>query len=140
MKYILLGYTMLTILFSFSATSAMADSKEHFVVIEITSGDQKQLGRVMHNIENLQKTLGDKTKIEVVALGEGLKFLIKANNPLADRMKIASTHNVNFVACENTMKGQNVVKSQLLDFSNTTDSGVAEVVRREEDHWSYLHN
>ncbi len=43
-----------------------------------------------------------------------------------------------FAACENTMKKKNVSKDQLLLAATTTDSGVAEVVRKEEAGWSYI--
>jgi intracellular sulfur oxidation DsrE/DsrF family protein len=43
-----------------------------------------------------------------------------------------------FAACENTMKKQNVTKEQLMPFVITVDSGVAEVVRKQEAGWAYI--
>jgi hypothetical protein len=36
------------------------------------------------------------------------------------------------------MKRKNLQKSDLVPFATTVDSGVAEVVRRQEAGWSYL--
>ena len=36
------------------------------------------------------------------------------------------------------MKKQNVTKDQLLPFVTTVDSGVAEVVRKQEAGWAYI--
>ena len=94
----------------------------------------------MNNVENLRAALGNKTLVEVVALGEGLKLLVKSDEPIVARMKKLSVAGVKFAACENTMKKQNVTKAQLLDFSITVDSGVAEVIRKQEEHWAYLKN
>jgi len=41
-------------------------------------------------------------------------------------------------ACENMMRRQNVVKADLLPCVTTVDSGVAEIVRKQEAGWSYL--
>ena len=43
-----------------------------------------------------------------------------------------------FAARENTMKKQNVTKDQLMPFVTTVDSGVAEVVRKQEAGWAYI--
>ncbi|MBA3883868.1 MAG: hypothetical protein H0X73_14470, partial [Chthoniobacterales bacterium] len=43
-----------------------------------------------------------------------------------------------FSACENMMKKKNVTKEQLLPFATTTDSGIAEVIRKQEAGWSYI--
>ena len=53
-------------------------------------------------------------------------------------MQKQATEGVVFAACENTMKRQNVTKQQLTGFAKTVDSGVAEVIRKQEARWSYL--
>ena len=42
------------------------------------------------------------------------------------------------VACETTMRKEKITKDQLLPFVTTVDSGVAEVVRKQEQGWSYI--
>ena len=77
-------------------------------------------------------------RVEVVAHSKGLGMLIAKDNSLADRIKKLAEQGVVFAACENTMKKKNVTKEQLLPSATTTDSGVAEVVRKQEAGWSYL--
>ncbi len=120
--------------------SAFGATTDHKVVIEVVSNDPQQWNQLMNNVENLRAALGNKTLVEVVALGEGLKLLVKSDEPIVARMKKLSVAGVKFAACENTMKKQNVTKAQLLDFSITVDSGVAEVIRKQEEHWAYLKN
>lgn len=45
----------------------------------------------MNNIENIQEALR-KVTVEVVAHGEGLSLLVKANNPPIDRMAKAAAN------------------------------------------------
>lgn len=130
----------LAALFLLSGKVTMAATQDHKVVIEVVSSDPKQWSKLVSNVENLREALGEKTSVEIVAHGEGLKLLMKANTPLTERMKKAAADGVKFAACENTMKKLKVTKSQLLDYSVTVDSGVAEIIRRQEDHWSYIRN
>ncbi len=115
-----------------------ATAKTHRIVFEVTMEGTEQWTGVLNNVENLRKSLGAGTQIEVVAHSKGLGMLIAKDNSLTDRMKKLSENGIVFAACENTMKKKNVTKDQLVPFATTTDSGVAEVVRKQEAGWSYI--
>lgn len=122
-----------------TTTNAQSEKAQtHRVVFEVTMEGTEQWTAVLNNVENLKKSLGDKTEIEVVAHSKGLGMLVAKDNSLVERMKKISETGVVFAACENTMKKKNVTKDQLVPFATTTDSGVAEVVRKEEAGWSYI--
>ena len=77
--------------------------------------------------------------MQVVAHGKGLGMLVAATNPdLRERMQKLHDGGVVFAACENTMRKKKVTKEQLLPFVTTVDSGVAEVVRKQEAGWAYV--
>lgn len=110
----------------------------HRVLFELTSDDREAWTSVLNNVENVKKALGA-TSIEVVAHGKGLALLTAASNAdVYDRLKQSADSGVVFAACENTMKRKNLQKSDLVPFATTVDSGVAEVVRRQEAGWSYV--
>jgi len=110
----------------------------HRVLFEVTMEGNEEWTAVLNNVENLRKSLGEKTEIEVVAHSKGLGLLLAKDNPLAERMKKLADEDVVFAACENTMRKKNVTNDQLVPFATTTDSGVAEVVRKQEAGWSYI--
>lgn len=111
---------------------------EHRVVFELTSDDAEAWKSVLNNIENVRKALGP-TSIELVAHGKGLALLtVSSSAGVYDRLKQSAEAGVVFAACENTMKRQNLKKEDLVPFATTVDSGVAELVRRQEEGWSYL--
>ena len=118
-------------------SKASAD-KTHRIVFEVTMEGAEQWTAVLNNVENLRTALGAATEIEVVAHSKGLGMLVAKENPLTDRMKKFADDGVVFAACENTMKKKNVTKDQLVPFAKTTDSGVAEVIRKQEAGWSYI--
>ena len=117
---------------------ATVQGQQHRVVFEIVSDDKEHWGALLNNLENLQKAFGPgKVQAEVVAHGKALALLTRDSSVKERVEKIAAT-GVVFAACENTMKRKNITTEQLLPEATTTDSGVAEVVRKQVDGWAYI--
>lgn len=111
----------------------------HRVVMEVSSDDPKVWEAVLNNVENLRKALGPQaTMVEVVAHGGGLGMLLGSNQAMAQRMASLAGEGVVLAACENTMRRKQIARADLLPFVTTVDSGVAEVVRKQEEGWSYV--
>ena len=111
----------------------------HRIVIEVNVDGAERWEGILNNVDNLQKAFStDPPKIEVVAHAKGLGLLLATNEALKARMQAEHQAGVVFAACENTMKKQNVTKDQLMPFVVTVDSGVAEVVRKQEAGWAYI--
>jgi intracellular sulfur oxidation DsrE/DsrF family protein len=118
--------------------AADVGSQSHRVVIELTSEGSKQYEAVLNNVQNVINALGKGTEVLVVTHGPAIGFVQKVNQKFAERMEKLSKEGAVFVACENTMKRKQITKDQLLPFVKTVDSGVAEVVRRQEAGWAYV--
>lgn len=93
---------------------------------------------VLNNVENARKALGPQTQVLVVAHGPGLGLLQRTNTVHSDRIQKLIKEKVVFGACENTLKRKKLSRADLLPGVTTVDSGVAEVVRRQEAGWSYV--
>ena len=121
------------------AATAGNGAAKHRIVFELTSAEPETWNALLNNVENVRRALGEeRTEVEVVVHGKGLGFL-KANNTRQEaRMQALAEAKVVFAACENTMRRQKVTKADLLPFVTTIDSGVAEIVRKQEAGWSYL--
>ncbi|MGI8437403.1 MAG: DsrE family protein [Chthoniobacterales bacterium] len=104
----------------------------------MTTEGAEQWTALLNNVENLRTAFGNATQIEVVAHGQGLSLLVAKDNALAERMEKLGASGVVFAACENTMKRKGIGKDQLFAFATTVESGVAEVVRKQEAGWSYI--
>ena len=122
------------------AAGAWAQSpKIHRVVWELTSDSPEQWQATLNNVENLQKAFGkENTELEVVAHGKGLQALLKANTSSGERIAAIAASGVRFAACSNSMRRLGVTKADLLPAAQPVDSGVAEVVRKQEAGWAYL--
>lgn len=121
------------------ATPANAQkTPQHRVVFELTSADVEVWESLLNNVENVQKALGP-TSIEIVAHGKGLALLTRAkNSAVYARLAQSAEAGVVLAACENTMRRQRVTKDDLVPFARTVDSGLAQIVRKQEAGWSYV--
>lgn len=121
------------------ATTPRDARPAHRIVMEVSSDDPKVWDAMLNNVENLQKAFGHgDSAIEFVAHGRGLAMLLKTNEAQAPRLGRISATGVVLAACENTMQRKGVARDALVSFATTVDSGVAEVVRKQEEGWSYV--
>lgn len=101
--------------------------------------DADQWRGILNNVENLQTAFGhDTTDIEVVSHGKGLGLIMKTNESIHEKLQSISDTGVNFAACENTMRGLKVRPDDLMPFTTTVDSELAEVVLRQEAGCAYI--
>ena len=111
----------------------------HRIVFEVSVDGTEQWQAILNNVENLQRALGlEATDIEVVAHGKGLGLVLKANEAMRERLQAIAGSMACFAACENTMQRMQVTREDLMPFATIVDSGVAEVVRKQEAGWSYI--
>jgi intracellular sulfur oxidation DsrE/DsrF family protein len=67
-----------------------------------------------------------------------LNLLVASKTHLSNDVNDLTKEGVVFVACENSMKKYNINKADLLSAALTIPSGVAELVLKQEQGWSYL--
>jgi len=128
---------LLILAVSITATAA-AQKKTHKVVFEITSADTADHRTVLRQINNVLRDVPG-TKVELVCHGPAIWMLVKEKTVLATDMdELKSKFGVSFAACNNSMKKNNIDKSQLAGVSNVVPNGVMEVVTKEEEGWSYI--
>jgi hypothetical protein len=96
---------------------------------------------VLSNIVNLQKHYGmDHIEIEVVAYGSGI-WLLTDKSHYAARVKSLMLQNVVFTACTNTLdaiEAKDGKRPTLLSDIEQTPAGIARIIERQEQGWSYL--
>jgi intracellular sulfur oxidation DsrE/DsrF family protein len=108
------------------------------VVIQVSDGDPARWNLALNNAKNLQSDLGtDNVQIEIVAYGPGLAML-KVGSPVAPRIDEAVLSGMTISACENTMANQNVKRGEILPGVSFVQAGVVEIMRKQQDGWTYL--
>ncbi len=128
---------------SVSLTALSGQKKEgakvHRAIIELTAEPAAQWESVLNNAENAQRAFApERAEIMIIVHGKALPILLKTNTAQAERMARMAANGVTFAACRNSMRRMKVEKPDLHDFATTVDSGVAEVIRRQEAGWAYV--
>lgn len=136
---VLLGTTIAIAAASFTEAQTQPPAR-HRVLLEVTSGEPAEWAGALGNVENLQKAFAsEKVQAEVVVHGDGLGMLMEAKNgAVRDKLARLAAGGTVFAACRNTMDRKGVTPAQLSRAAVTVDSGVAEVVRKQEADWSYV--
>ena len=135
MRFLILSFLTA---FIFTSTKAQKTEIKHKVVIQLNTADTTAWSSTIGNIKNLQKLWPGNLEVEVVIHGKALGLLVAAKTHLANEVIEMSKNNVQFLACENSMRKYHIDKSELLTIAFTVPSGVAELILKQEAGWSYL--
>jgi uncharacterized protein len=141
MKKIVLSVTALALLLGYAAVSQTPALPKHHVVFQLSEPDGDTWGSLALHVNNTMKSLAENggSQVEVVFYGLGLNMLAKTNTAYEEPLKQLSDSGVKLVACGNSMKMRNVKTQDLFPFAGQVDSGIAEMVRRQEAGWAYIH-
>ena len=111
------------------------------VVVHINFGDTGRQGHGLKNVENILKAAdaaGTPCEVEVVCHSDGIVLLEKARTTHAEPVEFLQKKGVRFAACENTMRQRSIRPEDLLPTVSTVPSGAFEVVRRQQNGYSYF--
>jgi len=120
------------------ATAQDKQVKMHQVVMQLNTADTAVWSSMLGNIRNFQKVWPGNVKIEVVVHGKALNFLVASKSHLVADVEAMTKLGVVFNACENTMNKYGIKKEMLIPSASSVPSGVAELVVKQEEGWSYL--
>jgi len=138
MKYLHLIVLGLLICFSTELKAQDKKVKLHQVVMQLNSADTAVWSGMLGNIRNFQKVWPGNVTIEVVVHGKALNFLVASKSHLVADVEAMTKLGVIFNACENTMNKYGIRKDMLISVVSSVPSGVAELVVKQEEGWSYI--
>ena len=131
---------VLGLLLNISAVTVAQEKQTnmHQVVMQLNTADTAVWSSTLGNIRNFQKIWPGKVTIEVVVHGKALNFLVTDKSHLVSEIEAMIKLGVVFNACENTMNKYGIRKDMLIPSASSVPSGVAELVMKQEEGWSYL--
>jgi intracellular sulfur oxidation DsrE/DsrF family protein len=125
---------------------ASANINETRIVVHVTNPDVVATGEILNELGQLladHRRDGKWLRVELVAHGGGLRLLQSGVSRNPDRItKLAQEFpNLTFVACSNTIRRLEVahgIEVTLIPEARETPSGIALVVRRQQEGWAYI--
>jgi intracellular sulfur oxidation DsrE/DsrF family protein len=141
MKKTLLLAFALALLLGYAAISQTPTGPKHHVVFQLSEPEGQAWSSLALHVNNTMKSLADDggSQVEVVFYGPGLSMLTKSSAAYEEALKQLSEKGVKLLACRNAMKMRNVKTEDLFPFAGQVDSGIAEMVRKQEAGWAYIH-
>lgn len=122
-----------------SRERARVQGVHHRILLDVSTVLYDGWAQAITNSQNLLATFGaSNVEIEVVVRGPGLAMLMKSDTEFAEKLGALSKQGVQFVACGQTLEASHSSAQDLFPFAEVVDSGVAELVRRQETGWSYI--
>jgi hypothetical protein len=117
--------------------SSDVDLAEHKIVFQLTSGDTtihkmlvRQLGNVLAAAPN--------SKVEVVCHGPGIAMLTSLTTIVHPKIIELKKKGIDFVVCENTLAERKVSKTEIIPEAGFVKAGIIEIVKKQEEGWSYI--
>jgi intracellular sulfur oxidation DsrE/DsrF family protein len=140
MKKTILGAVVLALVAVFAAVSQTPATHKHRIVFQL-SEDAGSWDSMIGHVTNIQTAFAKDggSQVEVVFYGGGLSMLLKTNAAYEERLKQLADNGVTLAACQNAMRHKNVKTEDMFPFVSQVDSGVAELARKQEAGWAYIH-
>ncbi len=128
----------MTLIAGFFLHFSAAAADEPGVVVQVNDDSLAKWSFTLTNVDNIQAQLGKKkVKIEVVAFGPGI-FMLKRNSGIRQQLEKEMKNGVTFSACEASMREHRLARQDIYPGVAFVPSGVAEIVNKQRDGWSYL--
>jgi intracellular sulfur oxidation DsrE/DsrF family protein len=108
------------------------------VIFHVGDADAARWTVAFNNVFNVRKDLGPaNVDIEVVAINAGINML-RLDSVEGSRIAQAIKDGVKVIACENSMRGQKVVRDDLLPGIDYVPAGVVELMQRQREGYAYI--
>jgi intracellular sulfur oxidation DsrE/DsrF family protein len=137
MKNIMLIIVLFISLLSNTSYAQQTDTKEHKVVMQLTTGDTLAYRALVKQLGNMTK-IWPNAKIEVVIHNKGIAMMKKESSNVAEEITTLTKKGVRFVVCEFTMEQLKLEKSQILNDAYYTPYGLIAIVTKQEEGYAYL--
>ena len=113
-------------------------AKKRGVVVQISESNPDKWDIALINVSNLRKQFPENSlDIEIVAYGPGLE-MFKKDPQFTKRLDVAAKSGVKLLACGNTMAYTHTLKEQLNPSVEVVKGGVAEIIQKQEQGYSYI--
>jgi uncharacterized protein len=136
----IIGATIIVLVIALTAVSQTPAAPKHHAVLQMSEPQGDEWSYLLAHIQNMRIAFANDggVEIEAVFFGPGLNMLRKTNTDHADILQRFASEGVKLAACRNSMRDRNITTEDLFPFATTVDSGVAELVRKQEAGWAYI--
>lgn len=136
----LLPWMLMCIFLILPFTNEAAKTPRYQLLLQVSEDSIDKLNLALNNAKDAQFAFGpNNIEIEIVVFGPGVQTLkYYAPVPIADKIKQATYSGVRIVVCENAMRSAKLRPSDMLQEVRYIPSGVAEIIEKHTQGWTYI--
>lgn len=136
----LLPWMLMCIFLILPFTNEAAKTPRYQLLLQVSEDSIDKLNLALNNAKDAQFAFGpNNIEIEIVVFGPGVQTLkYYAPVPIADKIKQATYSGVRIVVCENAMRLAKLRPSDMLQEVRYIPSGVAEIIEKHTQGWTYV--
>ena len=120
------------------STQSPTPPAPHRVLLDVSTVLYDGWAQAIINAQNLLTAFPAQVEVEVIVRGPGLAMLMKSDTEFSEKLAALARQGVQFSACGQTLAASHSTREELLPFATVVESGVAELVRRQESGWTYI--
>lgn len=110
--------------------------EEYKVVIQLSIADVEIQKALINQINNICAELTN-IFVEVIVHSKGLTFILK-DSSLANNIEKLNSKGIKFLVCNNSLKSAHLSSANILTIAEIIPSGVAHLIKRQHEGWSYI--
>jgi len=107
-------------------------------IIQLTASDPKVYKSTIRQIYNLLEHLSGQVEVKVVCHGASRQFCIERDNNHLEEIKALLAKEVQIDVCRNMLVSNHIEPTELIEGIKIIASGIAELVIRQQEGWSYI--
>ena len=110
------------------------------IVFSIDSFNDIKANHVISTVNNVIKYYGpENTEVVIVMYSQGVRNLLKSGDiEIRKRIESLMTYDIEFVACENSLRTLGIQKKQLIDDLSFGTAGIVEIIERQLRGYVYI--
>ena len=110
------------------------------IIFSIDTSDEKAVNHVISTVNNVIKFYRpENTEVLVVVYSQGVKILRKKSDIYTKkRIEALMTYDIEFIACENSLRTLGIKKKELIANLNYSTAGIVEIIERQLEGFIYI--
>jgi hypothetical protein len=122
------------------ATPKPAIDNPRKIAFSIDTLNDKEVNHVLSTVNNVIKYYGpENTEVVVVVYSQGVKILRKdSDKSTKSRIEALMTYDIEFVACENSLRTLGIKKKELIEDLSYGTAGIVEIIERQLLGFTYI--
>ncbi len=140
---LLLAWTAPSVLAAGDAQDGLFGEPPHKLVYQLDKADPDYIDHVLHSAAAMLRKYGDDIHIVITVFGPGIHLLAKhprrfVSDEARSHARSLALYGVEFHACGNTLRSLGWTGDDLLDFARVVDIGADDLMRLQEQGYSYI--